>query len=148
MCVQEEDDYENKAGSTQGRRAWDDEFVLKRQFLALIPAFDPRPGRTNINQTQDFSIPAPGSTEASQSEVLETVAQPKLALFLRGPSQPGVCTVMLFMDAVVMVLEHGFWWRFGLVSNVVGRINEVNQRLAISTPGPVSTWMGDHPENG
>lgn len=32
------------------RRAWDDEFVLKRQFSALIPAFDPRPGRTNINQ--------------------------------------------------------------------------------------------------
>lgn len=33
------------------RRSWDDEFVLKRQFSALIPAFDPRPGRTNINQT-------------------------------------------------------------------------------------------------
>lgn len=39
---------------------WDDEFVLKRQFSALIPAFDPRPGRTNVNQTQDFEIPAPG----------------------------------------------------------------------------------------
>ena len=90
VCDKEEDDYENKAGSTQGRRAWDDEFVLKRQFLALIPAFDPRPGRTNVNQTQDYSIPAPGSTESSQSEIVETVAQPKLALFLRGPSQPGV----------------------------------------------------------
>jgi len=88
--VKEEDDYENKAGSTRGRRAWDDEFVLKRQFLALIPAFDPRPGRTNVNQTQDYSIPAPGSTELSPSEVVETVAQPKLVLFLRGPSQPGV----------------------------------------------------------
>lgn len=33
------------------RRSWDDEYVLKRQFSALIPAFDPRPGRTNINQT-------------------------------------------------------------------------------------------------
>lgn len=33
------------------RRSWDDEFVLKRQFSALIPAFDPRPGRTNVNQT-------------------------------------------------------------------------------------------------
>jgi len=90
VCVKEEDDYENKAGSTQGRRAWDDEFVLKRQFLALIPAFDPRPGRTNVNQTQDYSIPAPGSSESSQLEIVETVAQPKLALFLRGPSQPGV----------------------------------------------------------
>lgn len=33
------------------RRSWDDEYVLKRQFSALIPAFDPRPGRTNVNQT-------------------------------------------------------------------------------------------------
>jgi len=97
--VKEEDDYENKAGSTQGRRAWDDEFVLKRQFLALIPAFDPRPGRTNVNQTQDYSIPAPGSSEASQAEIVETVTQPKLALFLRGPSQPGVCKhVLIFFN--------------------------------------------------
>lgn len=33
-------------------RPWDDEYVLKRSFSALIPAFDPRPGRTNVNQTQ------------------------------------------------------------------------------------------------
>lgn len=31
-------------------RVWDDDFVLRRQFAALIPAFDPRPGRTNVNQ--------------------------------------------------------------------------------------------------
>ena len=43
------------------RRTWDDEFVLKRQFSALIPAFDPRPGRTNVNQTQDFEITPPGN---------------------------------------------------------------------------------------
>lgn len=41
-------------------RSWDDEFVLKRQFSALIPAFDPRPGRTNVNQISDLDIPAPG----------------------------------------------------------------------------------------
>jgi hypothetical protein len=33
--------------------------VLKRQFSALIPAFDPRPGRTNVNQTSDLDIPPP-----------------------------------------------------------------------------------------
>lgn len=46
------------AGQRQ-RRPWDDDFVLKRQFSALIPAFDPRPGRTNLNQTvgkHPFSI--------------------------------------------------------------------------------------------
>ncbi len=33
-------------------RVWDEDFVLKRQFAALIPAFDPRPGRTNVNQVR------------------------------------------------------------------------------------------------
>jgi hypothetical protein len=28
--------------------SWDDNTVLKRQFSALVPAFDPRPGRTNL----------------------------------------------------------------------------------------------------
>jgi len=36
-----------------------DEFVLKCQFSALIPAFDPRPGKNNINQIQDISVPFP-----------------------------------------------------------------------------------------
>lgn len=43
-----------RSSSGQGgrqRKPWDDDFVLKRQFSALIPAFDPRPGRTNLNQT-------------------------------------------------------------------------------------------------
>lgn len=84
---QEEDDYENKGSK---RRAWDEEFVLKRQFSALIPAFDPRPGRTNVNQTQDFDIPSPGSVEAVPEESTAAVIQPKLALFLKGPSLPGV----------------------------------------------------------
>lgn len=45
------------------RRSWDDEYVLKRQFTALIPAFDPRPGRTNINQISDLNIPPPGTDD-------------------------------------------------------------------------------------
>lgn len=45
---------EEAAPPSSKRRAWDDEFVLKRQFSALIPAFDPRPGRTNINQVSKF----------------------------------------------------------------------------------------------
>lgn len=57
------------------RRSWDDEFVLKRQFSALIPAFDPRPGRTNVNQTSDLEIPPPGrSPPASSSSILSPVS--------------------------------------------------------------------------
>lgn len=46
---------EDETPQSSKRRAWDDEFVLKRQFSALIPAFDPRPGRTNINQVNNMS---------------------------------------------------------------------------------------------
>lgn len=56
--MQEEEEYETKGGR---RRTWDDDFVLKRQFSALVPAFDPRPGRTNVQQTTDLEIPPPGT---------------------------------------------------------------------------------------
>ncbi|XP_047984096.1 E3 ubiquitin-protein ligase Ufd4 [Leguminivora glycinivorella] len=52
----------------RARRPWDDEFVLKRQFSALIPAFDPRPGRTNLNQTVDLDIPLNESSDTEESE--------------------------------------------------------------------------------
>ncbi|XP_046739532.1 E3 ubiquitin-protein ligase HECTD1 isoform X3 [Diprion similis] len=71
------------------RRAWDDEFVLKRQFSALIPAFDPRPGRTNINQTTDLEVPPPGS-ELQMSTRSGLPISPKLSLTLKGPGLPGV----------------------------------------------------------
>jgi len=43
-----------------------------------------------VNQTQDFSFPAPGSDETGQSENSVAVPVPKLALYLRAPSVPGV----------------------------------------------------------
>lgn len=57
LSLMEEEALEALRGSSgsgqnnRSRRPWDDDFVLKRQFSALIPAFDPRPGRTNLNQT-------------------------------------------------------------------------------------------------
>ncbi|CAG9113727.1 unnamed protein product [Plutella xylostella] len=61
------------AGGARPRRPWDEDFVLKRQFSALIPAFDPRPGRTNLNQTTDLEIPL---TEGSD---VEDTAEPEPA---------------------------------------------------------------------
>ncbi|XP_045131795.1 E3 ubiquitin-protein ligase HECTD1-like isoform X14 [Portunus trituberculatus] len=72
------------------RRGWDDDFVIKRQFPALIPAFDPRPGRTNVNQTQDLEIPAPGSEDQLCDTPSEVVSGPRLTLTLRGPNLPGI----------------------------------------------------------
>ena len=49
------------------RRMWNDELVLKCQHDALVPAFDPRPGRTNIQQTQDIEIPTAGTVAMSSN---------------------------------------------------------------------------------
>lgn len=111
---------EEAAPPSSKRRAWDDEFVLKRQFSALIPAFDPRPGRTNVNQvridtfprtirgvlenkaacflthidfeqTTDLEIPPPGSETWSTSHAgSSTITGPKLSLSLKGPGLPGI----------------------------------------------------------
>ena len=43
-----------------GRRSWEEDYVLKQSFPALVPAFDPRPGRSNISQIQNFEVPPPG----------------------------------------------------------------------------------------
>lgn len=85
--MEEESSYESKPGK---RRSWDDEYVLKRQFSALIPAFDPRPGRTNVNQTTDLEVPTPGQEENACSSEHELLPQPKLQLVLRGPNLPGI----------------------------------------------------------
>ncbi|XP_041988693.1 E3 ubiquitin-protein ligase Ufd4 isoform X4 [Aricia agestis] len=50
----------------RARKPWDDDFVLKRQFSALIPAFDPRPGRTNLNQTIDLDVPLNDDSDAEE----------------------------------------------------------------------------------
>ncbi|XP_044749275.1 E3 ubiquitin-protein ligase Ufd4 isoform X2 [Coccinella septempunctata] len=87
LSFMEEDGFEARPTK---RRSWDDEFVLKRQFSALIPAFDPRPGRTNVNQTTDFEIPPPGAEETDPTTEQDILPQPKLHLVLRGPNMPGI----------------------------------------------------------
>lgn len=85
--MEDDSSYESRPSK---RRSWDDEYVLKRQFSALIPAFDPRPGRTNVNQTTDLEVPPPGQDETSTSTEHELLPQPRLQLILRGPNLPGI----------------------------------------------------------
>ncbi|XP_065095256.1 E3 ubiquitin-protein ligase Ufd4 isoform X4 [Ochlerotatus camptorhynchus] len=98
LSFMDEETLENRLAAAGKRKSWDDEFVLKRQFSALIPAFDPRPGRTNVNQTSDLEIPAPGNSadnghpSSSHSEHAP-LPQPSLALLLRGPNINGVSDV-------------------------------------------------------
>ncbi|XP_076174502.1 ubiquitin fusion-degradation 4-like isoform X3 [Ptiloglossa arizonensis] len=85
---------EEEAPQSSKRRAWDDEFVLKRHFSALIPAFDPRPGRPNINQITELEVPPPGSETQSSTRV-GSLPMPRLSLTLKGPGLPGVTDVEL-----------------------------------------------------
>ncbi|KAH9632321.1 hypothetical protein HF086_010246 [Spodoptera exigua] len=62
----------NSGQGSRQRKPWDDDFVLKRQFSALIPAFDPRPGRTNLNQTVDLEIPLNESSDGEESSSTDT----------------------------------------------------------------------------
>uniref|UniRef100_A0A183BQ64 E3 ubiquitin-protein ligase n=1 Tax=Globodera pallida TaxID=36090 RepID=A0A183BQ64_GLOPA len=79
---------------------WNDDFVLRRQFSALIPAFDPRPGRTNVNQTQDVKLPEnilfcgnrrkeSSIREYSKGETSSTVGvgTPTIRLFIKKTSK-------------------------------------------------------------
>ena len=72
------------------RKHWDDNHVLKRKFSALIPAFDPRPGRTNINQTSDLEVQKPTADLPTIPAQSPTTPTPKLSLTVRGPNMPGV----------------------------------------------------------
>lgn len=93
LSFMDEEGIENRLVSAGKRKSWDDEYVLKRSFSALIPAFDPRPGRTNVNQTSDIEIPAPGSDDVDQKQQPIGNQQPSLYLVLKGPNMPGVTDV-------------------------------------------------------
>ena len=64
LSFMDDETLKNRLVAADKRKSWDDEYVLKRKFSALIPAFDPRPGRTNVNQTSDIEIPPPESEQS------------------------------------------------------------------------------------
>lgn len=109
---------------------WDDEFVLKvliliklfcfykfqncqtfffqRRFSALLPAFDPRPGRTNVPQTQDVELPIENGEIVNQQESnpdsrpavvaqQSTVKTPELKLIVRGPNMENISDISVKM---------------------------------------------------
>uniref|UniRef100_UPI00358F986A E3 ubiquitin-protein ligase HECTD1-like n=1 Tax=Myxine glutinosa TaxID=7769 RepID=UPI00358F986A len=78
--LREEEEDEARSGRS---RMWDDDFVLKREFPALVPAFDPRPGRTNVQQTTYIEIPTPGTPGSEVVEPSESGALHHLTLILK-----------------------------------------------------------------
>nr|CAB3252456.1 E3 ubiquitin-protein ligase HECTD1 [Phallusia mammillata] len=81
----------HSGGSCSVGKGWDDEHTIKRHLPALIPAFDPRPGRLNLQQTVDLEIPSPGTPESQQLTDRKhrsvTSSGKKLKLFLRGTKE-------------------------------------------------------------
>uniref|UniRef100_A0A158P7N2 E3 ubiquitin-protein ligase n=1 Tax=Angiostrongylus cantonensis TaxID=6313 RepID=A0A158P7N2_ANGCA len=106
-----EDEEEEESGTLESRnrdqrgsgksnfRSWDDELVLKCSFQALIPAFDPRPGRTNVNQTQDVELPSVVPDPAQAKPRFSQTDEASLRLFLRGPNMSGIENVTIEMAA-------------------------------------------------
>ena len=96
-------------------------FSIELLPSALIPAFDPRPGRTNVPQTSDIEIAppvvvavadddssaaaaaaatvsaSPPPEEGKVSPLLDP-SQPKLQLCLRGPNLPGIVDVEIDLN--------------------------------------------------
>jgi len=104
------------------RKQWDDEHILKRKFSALIPAFDPRPGRTNVNQTTDLEVPVPGSEEVEEIDTGsgsqgKDVGGPHLLLTVRGPNLPGVT------DMEVELSNNTEWTIFRAVQTIIQTTN-------------------------
>ncbi|KAH8394178.1 hypothetical protein KR215_003788 [Drosophila sulfurigaster] len=99
LTFMDDESLENRLAGVSKRKSWDDEFVLKRQFSALIPAFDPRPGRTNVNQTSDLEICPPDTNmESFHQSRQPNNEQTMLGLKLRGPGVGGVPDVEIDLD--------------------------------------------------
>lgn len=117
LSFMDEETLENRLVSAGKRKSWDDEYVLKRTFSALIPAFDPRPGRTNVNQTSDIEIPAPGGSDNKwQRHDSVPLPQPSLHLVLRGPNMTGV-------NDVEIPLTNRDWTIFRAVQELIQMTN-------------------------
>ncbi|XP_070495105.1 E3 ubiquitin-protein ligase Ufd4 isoform X2 [Chironomus tepperi] len=123
LSFMDEETLENRLVAAGKRKSWDDEFVLKRSFSALIPAFDPRPGRTNVNQTSDIEIPPPNSGSCTETTIQHdtlAIPQPSLYLVLRGPNLPGI-------NDVEIPLTNPEWTIFRAVQELIQMTNMSKQ---------------------
>ncbi|XP_063893453.1 E3 ubiquitin-protein ligase Ufd4 isoform X5 [Helicoverpa armigera] len=111
----------NSGQGSRQRKPWDDDFVLKRQFSALIPAFDPRPGRTNLNQTVDLEIPLNESSDGEESSSTETGGTSAGAGGAGGGRLPALRLVLSAGGASV-ALERPAWTLYRAVLALTARL--------------------------
>ncbi|PZC82719.1 hypothetical protein B5X24_HaOG209817 [Helicoverpa armigera] len=111
----------NSGQGSRQRKPWDDDFVLKRQFSALIPAFDPRPGRTNLNQTVDLEIPLNESSDGEESSSTETGGTSAGGAGAGGGRLPALRLVLSAGGASV-ALERPAWTLYRAVLALTARL--------------------------
>ncbi|XP_034668273.1 E3 ubiquitin-protein ligase Ufd4 [Drosophila subobscura] len=130
LSFMDDEALENRLAGVSKRKSWDDEFVLKRQFSALIPAFDPRPGRTNVNQTSDLEIlPLGLDLPSPQPSGYDSIEQPILGLKLRGP---GIGSV----PDVEIDLNNSNWTIFRAVQELLqqSQLNKIDKFRKVWEP--------------
>ncbi|XP_026315369.1 E3 ubiquitin-protein ligase Ufd4 isoform X2 [Hyposmocoma kahamanoa] len=111
-------------GGPRARRPWDDDFVLKRQFSALIPAFDPRPGRTNLNQTVDLDIPLNDNSD-DEDAAEPTASAPSSSnegSTTTGPGRLPALRLVLSAGGASLPLERPSWTLYRAVLALNARL--------------------------
>ncbi|XP_065182623.1 E3 ubiquitin-protein ligase HECTD1-like [Sycon ciliatum] len=111
---EEEDDEEGDGDNHQ--RHWEEDIVLCRHYASLLPTFDPRPGRTNVAQTQDLDVPPPGTPDDTLDQLRLNRAsnRPQLALFMKVKDTPGLAEMpemMLRHDETVFCAVQRYFQR-------------------------------------
>jgi len=90
----------DRISGAQKKFFWDDNYVLKAKFISLIPAFDPRPGRTNVHHIANLEvIPPPENENDECPDNLNIINKEiSLKLTLRGPNMPDVSYYDIFKN--------------------------------------------------
>jgi hypothetical protein len=117
----------NNNNNSQQQQHHHDEYVLKCQFSALIPAFDPRPGKHNINQIQDILVPAaPPANQtpqaAASTEEANVKQQPRVELYLKV--QESETSATLRGEEIKLVNKNSTIFQY-IQSLIVGRKSHV-----------------------
>ncbi|XP_060803615.1 E3 ubiquitin-protein ligase HECTD1 [Amyelois transitella] len=126
LSLMEEEALEAVRGvnGSRSRRPWDDDFVLKRQFSALIPAFDPRPGRTNLNQTVDLDIPLNEESDAEEDSEPERVASESSEAATAASGRLPALRLVLSAGGASVALQRPSWTLYRAVLALNSRMRD------------------------
>uniref|UniRef100_A0A0K2TN15 E3 ubiquitin-protein ligase n=1 Tax=Lepeophtheirus salmonis TaxID=72036 RepID=A0A0K2TN15_LEPSM len=139
------------------RKVWDEEHVIKRKFSALIPAFDPRPGRTNVNQTSDLEINPPEKELKNGFDISSSIQQlqftpastssttPKIHCTLRGPNIPGIPDVEIDLSNPDWSIFHAI--QYVIQKSTIGNKSEKLRRVWEPTYTIAYRESGGQPED-